>query len=280
MGPGEPGETIWEGRAGIDVRARPHRDGLIVTVTLCNRGELDPRIPPRLRTRDRVNRSLFEARIECAIESGELVEYPRVDPSLNDRCPRSNARMRRDASQRSTRGRVVPVGESGDVRPDAPGRSCRRQGDRARRPPLASLSVGFPAHGHGVRGPRRRRFSRCAGSHLVSYRRRQDGGISGSDRVPDRLAPPEVSGLGWRDHGLHALHAAPADPAEVRTCGADGVRPGADSQAKSRTAGGSAGRHRHLGRGRDQPQRIRPGQGARGGDPGRQARSAERSTTC
>ena len=82
VGPCEPGETIWEGRAGIDVRARPHRDGLIVTVTLCNRGELDPRIPPRLRTRDRVNRSLFEARIECAIESGELVEYPRVDPSL------------------------------------------------------------------------------------------------------------------------------------------------------------------------------------------------------
>ena len=82
VGPGEPGETIWEGRAGIDVRARPHRDGLIVTVTLCNRGELDPRIPPRLRTRDRVDRSLFEARLECAIESGELVEYPRVDPSL------------------------------------------------------------------------------------------------------------------------------------------------------------------------------------------------------
>ena len=82
VGPCEPGETIWEGRAGIDVRARPHRDGLIVTVTLCNRGELDPRIPPRLRTRDRVDRSLFEARLECAIESGELVEYPRVDPSL------------------------------------------------------------------------------------------------------------------------------------------------------------------------------------------------------
>ena len=82
VGPCEPGETIWEGCAGIDVRARPHRDGLIVTVTLCNRGELDPRIPPRLRTRDRVDRSLFEARLECAIESGELVEYPRVDPSL------------------------------------------------------------------------------------------------------------------------------------------------------------------------------------------------------
>ena len=82
VGPGEPVETIWEGCAGIDVWARPHRDGLIVTVTLCNRGELDPGVPPRQKTRDRVNKSLFEARLECVIESGELVEYPRVDPSL------------------------------------------------------------------------------------------------------------------------------------------------------------------------------------------------------
>ena len=78
----ETSETIWDGCAGIDVRARPHQEGLIVTVTLCNRGELDPDVPPHQRTRDRVNKSLFEARLECAIESGELVEYPRVDPSL------------------------------------------------------------------------------------------------------------------------------------------------------------------------------------------------------
>ena len=79
---GQPDQPIWEGRAGIDVRARPHGDGLILTVTLCNRGELDPDAPARLRSRDRVGKSLFEARLECAIESGELVEYPRVDPSL------------------------------------------------------------------------------------------------------------------------------------------------------------------------------------------------------
>ena len=68
--------------SGIDVRARPHGDGLILTVTLCNRGELDPGMPVRLRGRDRVKKSLFEERLECAIESGELIEYPRVDPSL------------------------------------------------------------------------------------------------------------------------------------------------------------------------------------------------------
>ena len=31
---------------------------------------------------DRAERRLFETRIECAVESGELAEYPRVDPNL------------------------------------------------------------------------------------------------------------------------------------------------------------------------------------------------------
>ena len=75
-------ETLWEGRAGIDIRARPHGDGCILTVTLCNRSELDSDTPARERTRDRVSKSLFEARLECVVESGELIDYPRVDPSL------------------------------------------------------------------------------------------------------------------------------------------------------------------------------------------------------
>ena len=80
--PGESDDAIWEGRAGVNVRARRHGGGLILTVTLCNREELDSNAPPLRRTRDRVGRSLFEARLECKVESGELVEYPRVDPSL------------------------------------------------------------------------------------------------------------------------------------------------------------------------------------------------------
>ena len=79
---GQLDQPIWDERAGIDVRARAHGDGLILTVTLCNRSELDPDAPARLRSRDRASKSLFEARLECVIESGELVEYPRVDPSL------------------------------------------------------------------------------------------------------------------------------------------------------------------------------------------------------
>ena len=80
--PGGSDQRIWEGRAGIDIRARVHREGLILTVTLCNRAELDPGVPPNERSRDRVDKALFEARIEYVIERGKLVEYPRVDPSL------------------------------------------------------------------------------------------------------------------------------------------------------------------------------------------------------
>ena len=73
---------IWDRRASIDVRSRAHRDGRIVTVTLCNRKELDPQTFPKNRTRDRVSKSLFEARLECVVEQNALVEYPRVDPGL------------------------------------------------------------------------------------------------------------------------------------------------------------------------------------------------------
>ena len=79
---GEASEPVWNGRAGIEIRARRHEGGSIVTITLCNRRELGREVPAIQKTRDRVRKSLFEARLECVIESGELVDYPRVDPSL------------------------------------------------------------------------------------------------------------------------------------------------------------------------------------------------------
>ena len=75
-------QRIWENQAGIDIRARPHRHGTIVTVTMVNRGELARNAAPRQKVIERVDKSLFEARLECAVEGGQLVEYPRVDPSL------------------------------------------------------------------------------------------------------------------------------------------------------------------------------------------------------
>ncbi|MDE0040297.1 MAG: helicase [Gammaproteobacteria bacterium] len=76
-----PEESIWQGRGGIDVRMREYRSGAIITVTLVNRNEVDD-VAPRRRQAERVGKSLFEARIECIVESGDLAEYPRVDPSL------------------------------------------------------------------------------------------------------------------------------------------------------------------------------------------------------
>ncbi len=80
--PGGASKSIWRGRAGIEIRARGHQGGLIVTITLCNRCELGRDVQPNRITRERVIRSLFEARLECVVERGELVDYPRVDPSL------------------------------------------------------------------------------------------------------------------------------------------------------------------------------------------------------
>ena len=89
--PSETGEMLWGGRAGIDIRARPHRDGCILTVTLCNRSELDSDAPPRDRTHDRVSKSLFEARLECVVDSGELVDYPGSIPACLPRRSRSSS---------------------------------------------------------------------------------------------------------------------------------------------------------------------------------------------
>ena len=64
----------WE--AQIDVRRRSYGDGHILTVVFANRRR---EAPPGS---DRAERRLFEARLECELETGELAEYPRVDPAL------------------------------------------------------------------------------------------------------------------------------------------------------------------------------------------------------
>ena len=55
----------------------PHRDGCILTVTLCQPKRAGSGCTPaRERTRDRVSKSLFETRLECVIESGEARRLP------------------------------------------------------------------------------------------------------------------------------------------------------------------------------------------------------------
>ena len=69
-------------RAGLDVRVRRHESGKIVTVTLFNCRRLERGLDGRQPVVERVERSLFEARLECFVEEGEIVDYPRVDLAL------------------------------------------------------------------------------------------------------------------------------------------------------------------------------------------------------
>ncbi len=75
-------KDIWDGRAGIDVRARPHGAGTILTVTLFNRQVSDHAEDARQRKVNRIEHSVFEAELKCFVDQGEVVDYPRVDPSL------------------------------------------------------------------------------------------------------------------------------------------------------------------------------------------------------
>ena len=68
--------------AAIDIRARDYHEGKIVTVTLCNCGELDNNSTGQDRFKSRVQGALFESHLECKIIDGELIEYPRGDPDL------------------------------------------------------------------------------------------------------------------------------------------------------------------------------------------------------
>lgn len=77
---GESAWDIWDGRAGIDVRACGHAAGTIFTITLFNRANVDPGKRGKGATFERVENSLFEAQIECAVEDGRLVEYPSPAP--------------------------------------------------------------------------------------------------------------------------------------------------------------------------------------------------------
>ena len=69
-------------RAGIDVRVRPSGRDRIVTVTLFNSSKWRWGLGGRNAVVRRIEQSLFEARLKCSVEGGEVVDYPRVDPSL------------------------------------------------------------------------------------------------------------------------------------------------------------------------------------------------------
>ena len=67
-------------RAHVDIQWRHFLDGWIVTVSLCNVQELNKDIDPF----ERSEKTLFEAKLGCVIEAGDVGVYPRVDRSLLD----------------------------------------------------------------------------------------------------------------------------------------------------------------------------------------------------
>lgn len=75
---------VMGGAAGIDVQARPHANGQIITISLFNKQELqDNRGPmPIDHYERRCGKSLFEVKLWCYLERGEIGIYPRVEYSL------------------------------------------------------------------------------------------------------------------------------------------------------------------------------------------------------
>jgi hypothetical protein len=72
------------GKARVDVLWRRFVDGWIVTVSLCNAQDLTDSETGRDYVFERAEKTLFEANLRCAIDSGEIGVYPRVDRSLLD----------------------------------------------------------------------------------------------------------------------------------------------------------------------------------------------------
>ncbi len=69
-------------KARIDIQWRQFSDGWIVTVSLANTQELND--STNNYTIERAKRTLYEARLRCQIDNGQLGVYPRVDLSLLD----------------------------------------------------------------------------------------------------------------------------------------------------------------------------------------------------
>lgn len=86
--PGKDGYQSFsklENRARVDTLWRRFADGWIVTVSLCNATVIPGNQTGRGFVRERAANTLFEARLHCVIDAGQVGVYPRVDRSLLDK---------------------------------------------------------------------------------------------------------------------------------------------------------------------------------------------------
>lgn len=75
-------KDVFGGLAQIDVLWRPHAGGWIVTVSLVNIQKAERNGSAQDSWDERNSKALFETRLSCFIDSGEVGDYPRVDRSL------------------------------------------------------------------------------------------------------------------------------------------------------------------------------------------------------
>ncbi len=71
-------------RAGIVVQERPFLNGKIITVSLFNAEQVAKDTDPKEWNKVRTQKALFEVKLKCIIEEGEVGDYPSVDYSLLD----------------------------------------------------------------------------------------------------------------------------------------------------------------------------------------------------
>lgn len=75
-------QEVMQDKAGVDVKWRPFSDGWIVTVSLFNRQEWEGSGDQRANKVENNKKALFETKLSCHFEEGEVGTYPRVDKSL------------------------------------------------------------------------------------------------------------------------------------------------------------------------------------------------------
>ena len=78
----KPDSETEEYCAEIDIRSRKHQDGQIITVSLANIIKIIAE--PNTYRQQELEATLFEARLDCRVVSGNVGDYPSVDYSLLD----------------------------------------------------------------------------------------------------------------------------------------------------------------------------------------------------
>ena len=73
---------IFNGLAKVDALWRPYQDGFIVTLSISNNQQIEDLDSSRAFNQEKNGKTLFEVEFKCAVDSGQVGEYPSKDKSL------------------------------------------------------------------------------------------------------------------------------------------------------------------------------------------------------